>query len=212
MRNAVAVIIAVGLTAALGAPGARAADRSRITSFTLSPAESLAPHPRPSVETAALPAPEPPPPPVVVPPPPPLTLEQVLGRWTERDPAYCEREQYVLEWTPERMRILLDGRTIDAGAVRYTSDADALKVERLAADGEVVGYWRLAGIDDDHIEWVETAERRGTAIAVIANPNKLLLRCGASAAPAPGLMLRAQRWWAAFVDRLWTAEPARPAS
>src|SRR5271170_5995293 len=176
MRNAVAVIIAVGLTAALGAPGARAADRSRITSFTLSPAESLAPHPRTTVETVALPAPTVAPP-VVVPPPPPLDSAQLLGRWTELDPSYCEQEQYVLEWMPAQMRVLLDGRAIDSAAVRYAADGDALKVERLAADGTVAGYWRLVGIDDDHVKWATIAERRGAALGVIAAPDKLLVRC-----------------------------------
>jgi len=202
--------IALGLGAALGV---QAADRSRITTFTLSPAESLAPHPRTAVDTVALPAPEVAAPPAVAPPLPPLAREQLMGRWTERDPAYCEQEQYVLEWAPEQMRILLDGRVIDSGAVRYTEDGEALKVERVAADGTLVASWRLFGVDDDHVKWVAAAERRDTALTVTANPDKLLVRCTATAAPAPGLMLRARRWWAAFVDRLWpAAEPPRPAS
>lgn len=209
MRSAGAVIIAIGLMTALGAVGVRAAESSRITSFTLSPAPALPPHPRTTVETVTLPAPEPPAA-VVVPPPPPLLREALLGRWTERDPAYCEQEQYVVEWTPEQMRILLDGRAIDAGPVRYTSDGGALKIERLGAGGEVAFYWRLVGVDGDHVQWVASAERRNGALTVIATPDKLLVRCAADAAVAPGLMLRAKRWWAAFVDRLWTAPPAEP--
>jgi hypothetical protein len=211
MRIAVSVttLIAIGLIGALG--DARAADRSRITSFTLSPAEALPPHPRTAVETMALPAPEVVPA-VVVPPSPPLAREQLLGRWTERDPAYCEQDQYVLEWAPEQVRILLDGRVIDSAAVRYTEDGDALKVERLAADGAVAGNWRLFGVDDDHVKLVAPAAPRDTALTMTAEPGKLLLRCGAAAAPPPGLMLRARRWWAAFVDRLWPAPEPRPAS
>jgi hypothetical protein len=205
--------IALGLGAVLGA---QAADRSRITTFTLSPAESLAPHPRAAVESVALPAPEIAAPAVVGPPQAPLAplaREQLLGRWTERDPAYCEQDQYVLEWTPEQIRILLDGRVIDGGAVRYTEDGEALKVERVAADGTVAASWKLFGVDDDHVKWVAAAARRDTALTVTANPDKLLVRCTATATPAPGLMLRARRWWAGFIDRLWpAAEPPRPAS
>jgi hypothetical protein len=196
MRIYVPVIIAVSLIAAL-AVGARAAARSRITTFTLSPAESLAPHPRTSVETVALPAPADPEPVVVA--ASPLSRDELLGRWTERDPAYCQEERYVLEWTRDRMRILLDGRPIDSGGVRYVTDSDALKVERLTDTGAVAGYWRLAAVDGDHVKWLETAEQHGGAATVIAKPDKLLVRCATDAEPAPGFAQRAKRWWSALL-------------
>src|SRR5258708_26987492 len=196
MRIFVPVIIAVSLIAALAA-GARAAERSRITTFTLSPAESLAPHPRTTVETDALPAPADPEPIVVA--ASPLSRDELLGRWTARDPAYCQEERYVLECTPDRMRIVLDGRPIDSGGVRYVTDSDALKVERLTDAGAVAGYWRLAAVDGDHVKWLETAEQRGTAITVVAKPDKLLVRCATAAEPAPGFAQRAKRWWSALL-------------
>src|SRR5581483_6247383 len=104
MRGAAAVIIAIGV-AALGGAGVGAAERARITTFTISPGEPLKPQPRGAVETSALPVP------VVTPPPPPLpplTAERLAGRWTERDPVYCEQATYVIDWTPDRMAILLD--------------------------------------------------------------------------------------------------------
>src|SRR5277367_5980586 len=193
MRICGSIIIAVSLIAARDG-GACAAERSHITTFTLSPAESLAPHPRTTVETIALPAPADPEPIVVA--ASPLSRDELLGRWTERDPAYCQEERYILEWTRDRMRVVLDGRPIDSGSVRYVSDSDALKVERLTAAGAVAGYWRLAAVDDDHVKWLETAEQHGAAATVIAKPDKLLVRCAADAERAPGFAQRAKRWWA----------------
>jgi len=197
MRIFAPVIIALGLIAALAA-GARAAERSRITTFTLSPAESLAPHPRTSVETAILPAPAPPPEPIVI-AASPLARDELLGRWTERDPAYCQEERYVLEWSQDRMRILLDGRPIDSGGVRYVTDSDALKVERVTDAGVVTGYWRLAAVDGDHVKWLETAALHGTTATVTAKPDKLLVRCAPDAGLAPSFAQRAKRWWAALL-------------
>jgi hypothetical protein len=205
MRRTVCVFVAIGLTAALG--GAAAAERSRITSFTLSPGESLSPHPRANVETATLPPPAPPPPPK-----PPLAPEELPGRWTERDPAYCEGEQYLVEWTADRQRVRFGGRIIEDIAVRYSANPDGIKVERLAPTGEPIGYWLLVGIDGDHVKWVETAERRDAALSVIGQPDKLLVRCTGTA-PPPGLMQRARHWWATFLDRLWpSGTPPSPTS
>ena len=206
MRHLLQILVAIGLAATLA--GAAAAERSRVTSFTLSPGESLTPHPRANVETATLPPPAPPPPPA-----PSLLAEQLVGRWTERDAAYCAGEQYLVEWTAERARVRFAGRTIDDVAVRYTAGPDGVKVERLAPSGESLGYWLLVGIDADHVKWVETAERRGTAApTVIGQPDKLLVRCG-DTAPAPGLLARAKLWWATFLDRLWPAStPTQPTS
>jgi hypothetical protein len=214
MRMRGPVIIATIVLGLASAP-ARAADAdapprgSRITSFTISPAPSLAPHPRPRVDTRPLDAPAVP---SVVVAAGSLAPERMIGRWTERDPAYCRDDQYVVEWSADRLRVVLDGRTIDASGVRYAVDGATLKVERLGAGGEVASYWRLAAVDDDHVEWVESAERRGDALAVIAKPDKLFVRCAPEDAPAPGLLARAQRWLAAARERLWpTPAVATPA-
>jgi hypothetical protein len=199
MRIAAPFILAVGLIAPLGLSGAAsaAAERSRVTSFTLSPAESLAPHPRTLVETQALPAPAQPEPTVIA--ATPLSRDELLGRWTERDTAYCQDDQYVLEWTRDRMRILLDGRAIDSDGVRYVTDDEALKVERLSAAGDLIGYWRLGAVDNDHVQWLAVAEQRGGTLAVTAKANKFLTRCPAGTGPPPSLVQRAQRWWASLV-------------
>jgi hypothetical protein len=206
-------IALLALSASAGA--ARAQDgpprQSRITSFTISPAESLPARPRVSVETKSL-APPPPPVPIIT---PAITLaaDQLLGRWTEQDPAYCREERYLLDWQPARVRVVLDGRAIDTAAVRYVADGPSLKVVRLTDAGEVAGYWRFVAVDDTTIAWVETAEKRGDAFEVVAQPDKVFLRCAADAAPAPGFLTRLRRWWSAKLERWWPGAPpaaARP--
>jgi hypothetical protein len=205
-RTPIALLALLALTA--GAP-ARAQDgpprQSRITSFTISPAESLPPRPRSSVETSTLA----PPAPAVPIRTPAITLarDQLLGRWTEQDPRYCREERYVVEWLPERVRIVLDGRAIDSGAVRYIVDGPTLKVERLNEAGDVVGFWRVLAVDDTTVAWVETAERRGTDFEVVARPDKVFVRCAGDAGPAPGFLTRARRWWAAKLERWFPSEP-----
>src|SRR4051812_23159063 len=158
--------------------------QSRITTFTISPAESLPARPRTSVETKTLAPPAPPVP--ITTPAIPLPPDQLLGRWTERDPAYCREERYILDWMPERVRVVLDGRAVETVAVRYVADGPSLKVERLTDAGEVAGYWRLVAVDDATIAWVETAEKRGDGFEVVAQPDKVFLRCAGDAPPAPG--------------------------
>jgi hypothetical protein len=197
----IALIVAVAMAAA----PAGAADKPRITSITITPAEPLAPHPRPRVDTAPLDVPPGPPSMVVAAAPP--APDRMLGRWTERDARFCQDEQYVIEWQPARLRVVLDGGAIDGGAVRYVVDGATLRIERLTDAGEVDAYWRVIGVDDDHVEWVETAERRNGELAVIAKPDKLFVRCPANATPAPGFMTRARRWWASVVARWWPSAP-----
>jgi hypothetical protein len=180
--------------------------QSRITTFTITPAEPLPPRPRTSVETTSLAPPAPPAP--VKAPAIPLTPEMLLGRWTERDASYCREERYLLDWQPERVRVVLDGRAIDSGGVRYTAEGDSLKVERLGAGGEVVGYWRLVAVDAQAVAWTETAERRGDGFEVVARPDKVLVRCAADAEPAPDFFTRARRWWTATRERWWPSTPA----
>ncbi|MBV8169240.1 MAG: hypothetical protein JO021_20775, partial [Alphaproteobacteria bacterium] len=169
--------------------------------------------PRTSVETKSLAPPAPPVP--IATPAIPLPPEQLFGRWTERDPAYCREERYLLDWTPERVRVVLDGRAVDTGAVRYVADGATLKVERLTDAGEVAGYWRLVAIDDATIAWVEIAEKRGDAFEVVSQPDKVFLRCAGDAAPAPGFFTRMRRWWAAKLERWWPSQSppdAKPTS
>ena len=182
--------------------------QSRITTFTISPAETLPARPRTSVETKSLAPPAPPAP--IVTPAIPLSADQLLGRWTERDPAYCREERYILDWMPERVRVVLDGRAVDTGAVRYVADGPTLKVERLTDAGEVAGYWRLVAIDDATIAWVETAEKRGDGFEIVAQPDKVFLRCAGDAPPAPGFFTRVRRWWAAKLERWWPPAAERP--
>ncbi len=208
----IGVCLVVAALLALGGAEARGAS-SRITTFTIRPAEPLPARPRARVETAPLEGPAPPPSMVIA--AEPLQPEQLLGRWTERDAAYCRDEQYVVEWLPDRLRLVLDGRAIDAGRVRYVPDGATLKIERLTDAGAVDAYWRLAAIDDARVEWVETAELRGDTLEVIAKPDKLLVRCAPGIEPAPGVVTRARRWWAALLAHLWgpPADAApRPAS
>jgi len=193
--------IAAGHAAASGGPSRN----SRTSSFTISPAEALAPHPRPQVVTAPLDTP--PGPPSMVVAATPLTPDQVLGRWTERDPGYCTSQEYVIEWLPDRLRLMVDGREVDGGRVRYAADGMTLKIEHLNDAGAVDGYWRLEGVDEGHVEWVESAELRDGALEVIAKPEKLLLRCGPGPAEPPGMMARVRLWWAAFIGRLWPSSP-----
>ena len=193
----------VAMVAILAIASANAADKPRITTFTISPAEPLSPNPRARVETVPLNVP--PPPPSMVVATVPLTPEQMLGRWTERDARFCQEEQYVVEWGADRLRLVLDGREIDGGAVRYVADGATVRIERLSETGEVAAYWRLIGVDDDHVEWVETAERRGAVLQVIAKPDKLFVRCAPDAERAPGFAKRLQRWWAGVLGRLWPA-------
>jgi hypothetical protein len=196
-----------GLTAAAAEP------KSPTTSFTVSPAPGLPPNPRRAVDVAPLADPTPPAPPASV--ALPLAAAQLYGRWTERDPAYCDREQYVLEWTPDRLRVLVDGRAIEARAVRYASETGSLKMERLTDAGEVAGYWRLVAVDDDHVKWSENAERRGDGtVEVIARPDRLLVRCPADAAPAPGWFGRAKLLFTSLIDRVspWSKTPSGPAA
>src|SRR5258707_314409 len=91
----------------------------------------------------------------------------------QADLGYCEHDQYVLEWAADRQRILLDGRAIETRQVRYSADAGSLKVENLRDGIELVGYWRLVPIDDDHVKWTENAElRRDRAgLEVVAKPD-----------------------------------------
>jgi hypothetical protein len=143
----------------------------------------------------------------------PLTPERLLGRWTERDARYCENERYVIDWEPERLRLTLDGRAIDGGRVRYVPEGATLRVERLTDAGAVDAYWRFAAVDDDRVEWVETAELRDDALEVIAKPDKLLVRCAGGAESEPGVLARARRWWAGMLERLFpSASSDRPAS
>jgi hypothetical protein len=213
MRIAVVVIFAIGLIAP---PDAGAAERSRITTFSLTPGEALPPRPRAKVETEILPAPVPPAAAaaaaaVAGPVPPPLTADALIGRWTERDPVYCVDERYTLEWTDDAMRVVFDGRPIDGSAVRYDSDGIGLKVVRVDRAGTTTGYWRLVRVDDDHVRLVETAERRSAAQAVVTTSDKLLVRCAAGGTPPAGLMARARLWWSGFVERLWPTNPPAPA-
>ncbi|MBI3514753.1 MAG: hypothetical protein HY060_11930, partial [Proteobacteria bacterium] len=95
MRTTVALGLALALAAAAdAADGDGPSRKPRITSFTLSPAESLPPRPRSQVETAPLDTP--PPPPSMLVAAVPLAPEQMLGRWTERDARFCRDEQYVV--------------------------------------------------------------------------------------------------------------------
>jgi hypothetical protein len=209
-------VLVIGLVLGLGVAAGRAADsdgpprQSRITSFTTTPGEALPPRPRARVDTAPLATPAPPPSMVVA--AAPLVAERLIGRWTERDAAYCRDDQYVIEWLPDRLRLVLDGRAIDGGRVRYAPDGVTLKIERLSDAGEVDAYWRLVAVDADRVEWVETAELRGAALEVIARPDKLLVRCAPATEPAPGVLSRARRWWAALLERLWGAPAAGAAS
>jgi hypothetical protein len=204
-----ALVVGLGIAAGHVAASDGPPRKSRITTFTISPAESLAPHPRPRVDTTPLDTP--PGPPSMVVAASPLAPEQVLGRWTERDPGYCDNQEYVVEWRPDRLRLMIDGREIDGGRVRYTADGMTLKIEHLNDAGTVDAYWRLEGVDDGHVEWVETAELRDGVLAVIAKPEKLFLRCGPGPEHPPGMMAgmmdRVRGWWTAFVGRLWPASP-----
>lgn len=217
MRGALRLgVMLLALTAAAPASAQRASNdgppkSSRITTFTITPAEPLPPRPRVSVETTSLAPPVPPAPPVpIATPVPALAPEQLIGRWTERDPAYCREERYVLDWQPGRVRVVLDGRPIDSAAVRYVADENTLKVERLTDAGEVVGFWRIVAVDDATIAWVETAEKRADGFAVMARPDKVLVRCPDDADPAPGFITRARRWWAAKLEHWWPSAPSEP--
>ena len=209
MRIAVVVIFAIGLIAP---PDAGAAERSRITTFSLTPGEALPPRPRAKVDTEALPAPLSPAAAAAAaaaagPVPPVLTADTLIGRWTERDPGYCADERYTLEWTADAMRVVFDGRLIDGSAVRYDGDGIGLRVERVDRGGKATGYWRLVRVDDDHVRLVETAERRGAAPVVVTTSDKLLVRCASGTVPPAGLAARAKLWWSGFVERLWPTAP-----
>jgi hypothetical protein len=209
-RRCALVLSVAALALSAGADPAGAADgpprQSRITTFTISPAESLPARPRSSVETKTLAPPAPPVP--IVTPAVALAPDQLLGRWTEQDPAYCREERYLLDWQPDRVRVVLDGRAIDSGAVRYVADGPSLKIERLTDAGEVAGYWRFVAVDAATIAWVETAEKRGDAFEVVAQPDKVFLRCATGAEPAPGFVTRLRRWWNAKLERWWPSAPA----
>lgn len=172
--------------------------RLRSAGFTISPGEALKPHPRPRVETAPLD------PPAAALTAAGVTPDRLFGRWTQADLGYCEHDEYVLEWAADRQRILLNGRAIETRQVRYSADAGSLKVENLRDGIELVGYWRLVPIDDDHVKWTENAElrREGAGLEVVAKPDKLLLRCPPAAAPPPGLYGRVKRLWTGMVGHL----------
>lgn len=211
--------LAAALALACAAGPAGAADppprNNRVTPFTIERGPSLPPNPRGKVQVDALAVPEPPPPPA--PPVQPLPAAQLFGRWTERDVAYCDREQYVIEWAPEWSRVLVDGRAIEIRPVRYAEEPGSLKVERLEA-GAVAGWWRLVAVADGQVRWTENAERKGAAVELVAKPEKLLVRCPADAEPPPGFLARVRRVWASLLDSLnpWSAPPPaeakRPAS
>lgn len=200
-----ALVVGLGVVAADAVAADGPPRKSRITTFTISPAEPLAPHPRPRVDTRPLDTP--PGPPSMVVAATPLLPDQVLGRWTERDPAYCDNQEYVVEWLPDRLRLMIDGREVDGGRVRYAADGMTVRIEHLSNAGAVDAYWRLEGVDDGHVEWVETAELRDGGLAVIAKPEKLFLRCGPGPERPVGMMARLRRWWGSFVERLWPASP-----